>query len=84
MRYLLIALFLMGCPETEDAQCDTHPERLVCIDACIRQVDQSDCVPTVNACRAEPDRERCDLLLQACTDTPGALGCGSLDAGSDV
>lgn len=87
MRYapliaaLLVAL-LVGCPETDGADCDVHPERRVCVDACIFEVDQADCVPIVDVCRADPDRDRCDVLLSICDDMPSALGCGG--AGSDA
>ena len=88
MRTWLAGMLVIGsfaCPETDDADCDAHPARSVCIDACIREIDQSDCVPIVNVCRAEPERDRCDLLLGRCTDEPAAQGCASMgtDAGTD-
>ena len=74
-------------PETKDADCELNPERRVCIDACILQVDQADCAPIVDVCRDEPGRDRCDVLLQLCDDMPAALGCGGAgldDAGADT
>ena len=81
---LLVVIVLTGCPETDAADCEGHPERRVCVDACIFELDQSDCVPIVQACRANPGRDRCDVLLDLCLDMPSALGCGATaDSGSD-
>lgn len=81
---LALMIFAFGCPETEDAECDVRPNQLVCVDACIFNVDHADCVTVVDACRAEPERDRCDVLLQRCEDMPTAAGCGAaVDAGAD-
>lgn len=83
---LCVGSLLVGCPETESADCDVRPTRRVCVDACIFEVDQADCVPIVDACRAEPDVDRCDVLLAMCDEMPSAIGCGgtgSSDAGGD-
>ena len=84
MRYALLLVLLAGCPETDGADCDEHPERRVCVDVCITAIDQLGCQPVVDVCRAEPERDRCNLLLATCDEMPTALGCGgSGDAGTD-
>lgn len=87
MRYALLILVLTGCPETGDAECELHPGRRVCVDACIFEIEQPDCIPIVDACEADPDLDRCDVLLDLCNDMPSALGCGGTGAdagGTDV